>query len=144
MGVAEYRCVGVGRVERRKPDVAKHRHGQAPFFKFLQIMKTKILDPNGLVAYAKDSIVSKTLVDRKAGTLTLFAFDRGQGLSEHVAPFDAVVEILDGEAQITIAGKPLKARAGEMVVMPANVPHALKAVKKFKMLLIMIRGTPAG
>ena len=90
--------------------------------------------------YSPESIVSKTLVDRKAGTITLFAFDRGQGLSEHVAPYDAVVEILDGEALITIAGKELKAKSGDMVIMPANVPHALKAERKFKMLLIMIRG----
>jgi len=92
------------------------------------------------VDYSPESIVSKTLVDRKAGTITLFAFDRGQGLSEHVAPYDAVVEILDGEALITIAGKELKAKSGDMVIMPANVPHALKAERKFKMLLIMIRG----
>lgn len=104
------------------------------------LLKAKILNPAGLVDYAKGSIVSKTLLDRKSGTLTLFAFDRGQGLSEHVAPFDAVVQILDGEAVITIAGKSLKAKCGEMVIMPANIPHALKAHKKFKMLLTMIRG----
>jgi quercetin dioxygenase-like cupin family protein len=103
-------------------------------------LKGKILRPGDLVNYARSSIVSKTLIDRKAGTLTLFAFDRGQGLSEHVAPYDAVVHILDGEALITIAGRKFKVRAGEMVILPANVPHALKAVKKFKMLLIMIRG----
>lgn len=103
-------------------------------------LKAKVLNPSELVAYAKGAIVSKTLIDRKAGTLTLFAFDRGQGLSEHVAPFDAVVEILDGEAAITIAGKHLKAKKGTMVIMPANVPHALKAKRRFKMLLIMIRG----
>jgi len=104
------------------------------------LLKAKVLNPAGLVDYAKGSIVSKTLIDRKAGTLTLFAFDRGQGLSEHVAPFDAVVQILDGAAAITIAGRPLKAKAGDLVIMPANVPHALKAAQKFKMLLIMIRG----
>jgi len=104
------------------------------------LIKTKILNPAGLVDYARNSVVSKTLIDRKSGTLTLFAFDRGQGLSEHVAPYDAVVEILDGEALITIAGKKFKAKAGGMVIMPANVPHALKAAQKFKMLLIMIRG----
>jgi len=103
-------------------------------------LKGKTFRPADLVAYARDSIVSKTLVDRKAGTLTLFAFDRGQGLSEHVAPYDAVVEILDGEALITIAGKKLHAKQGDLLIMPAHVPHALKAVKKFKMLLIMIRG----
>jgi len=89
---------------------------------------------------SRGSIVSKTLVDRKTGTITLFAFDRAQGLSEHVAPYDAVVQILDGEALITIAGKTLKAKSGDMVIMPANVPHALRAERRFKMLLIMIRG----
>ena len=104
------------------------------------LFKAKVLNPPRLVNYSADSIVSKTLVDRKSGTLTLFAFDRGQGLSEHVAPFDAVVQILEGRARITIAGRELTARAGDMVIMPANVPHALKAREKFKMLLIMIRG----
>lgn len=104
------------------------------------LLEGKILQPADLVDYARGSIVSKTLIDRKSGTLTLFAFDRGQGLSEHVAPYDAVVEILDGEAEITIAGRPLKAKSGDMVIMPANIPHALKAEQKFKMLLIMIRG----
>lgn len=93
-----------------------------------------------LINYSKGSIVSKTLIDRKSGTLTIFAFDRGQGLSEHVAPYDAVVEILDGEALITIAGRELKAKSGDMVIMPANIPHALKAEHRFKMLLTMIRG----
>jgi len=105
-----------------------------------KLLKSKNLNPAGMVDYARNSVVSKTLVDRKAGTITLFAFDCGQGLSEHVAPFDAVVQILDGEAVITIAGKKVKAKTGEMVIMPANVPHALKAEKKFKMLLVMIRG----
>ena len=103
-------------------------------------LKGKIIQPADFVDYSHGSIVSKTLVDHKSGTLTLFAFDRGQGLSEHVAPFDAVVQILDGEAAITIAGRKLRAKSGEMVIMPANVPHALKAEEKFKMLLIMIRG----
>ena len=92
-----------------------------------------------LIEYQKDSVVSKTLINQKTGTVTLFAFDEGQGLSEHTAPFDAMVQILDGEAQITISGKPLNVKKGEMVIMPANEPHALKALKKFKMLLTMIR-----
>jgi len=100
----------------------------------------KILVPSDLVAYSRGSVVSKTLLDRKSGTITLFAFDRGQGLSEHVAPYDAVVEILDGTAAITIAGKALQAKSGDMVIMPANVPHALKAERRFKMILVMIRG----
>jgi quercetin dioxygenase-like cupin family protein len=92
-----------------------------------------------LVAYQKGSVVSRTVIDKKTGTVTLFAFDEGQGLSEHTAPFDAMVSILDGEAEITISGKPLRLREGEMTIMPANQPHALKAVKRFKMLLTMIR-----
>jgi len=106
-------------------------------------------DPEGLVAgvnrlvdlisYQKGSVVSRTIIDKKAGTVTLFSFDEGQGLSEHTAPFDAMVYLLDGEAEISISGKPLHLREGEMVIMPANQPHALKALKGFKMLLIMIR-----
>jgi len=91
------------------------------------------------VAYQEESVVSKTLIDKKVGTVTLFAFGEGQGLSEHTAPFDAMVCILDGEAEITIAGNPILVKAGEMIIMPANKPHALKAIKKFKMMLIMIR-----
>ncbi|MEE9257953.1 MAG: cupin domain-containing protein [Nitrospinaceae bacterium] len=91
------------------------------------------------VQYSGGSVVSKTLVDQKTGTMTLFAFDAGQGLSEHTAPFDAIVQIIDGEAELTIGGKVLDVSAGHLVLMPANVPHAVKAVKKFKMLLTMIR-----
>ena len=83
--------------------------------------------------------MSKTLVNQKMGTLTLFAFDQRQSLSKHTAPFDAVVQILDGKAELTIGGKVVPALAGQMVLMPADVPHALKAVEKFKMLLTMIR-----
>lgn len=91
------------------------------------------------IAYSRGSIVSRTLCDRKSGTLTLFAFDRGQGLSEHSAPYDAYVHVLDGEADFIIGGKAVRAKAGQMVIMPADVPHAVKAVTRFKMLLIMIR-----
>jgi quercetin dioxygenase-like cupin family protein len=91
------------------------------------------------VKYAADSIVSRTILSRKAGTLTLFTFAAGQSLSEHTAPFDAAVQVLDGEADLTIGGRKVKAAAGEMVIMPANVPHAVLARKRFKMLLIMIR-----
>jgi quercetin dioxygenase-like cupin family protein len=83
--------------------------------------------------------VSREIINKKTGTVTLFAFDKGQGLSEHTAPFDALVYILDGEADITISGKTLRLKEGEMVIMPANQPHALKAVGKFKMILTMIR-----
>jgi len=93
----------------------------------------------GLVEYQKDSVVSRIVLNKKSGTVTLFAFDKGQSLSEHTAPYDALVEILDGEAEIVISGKSHLMKKGEMVVMSANEPHALKAVKKFKMLLTMIR-----
>ncbi len=92
-----------------------------------------------LAAYQKGSVVSRTIIDKKTGTVTLFSFDEEQGLSEHTAPFDALVYVLDGEAEISISGKPLRVKAGEMTIMPANRPHALKAVKRFKMLLVMIR-----
>ncbi len=92
-----------------------------------------------LAAYQAGSIVSREVVSRPTGTVTFFAFDAGQGLSEHTAPFDAMVSLLDGEAQITISGKEYLLRSGDMIIMPANQPHALKAVKRFKMLLIMIR-----
>ena len=94
---------------------------------------------NDLLDYQEGSIVSRTLIDKKAGTVTLFAFDEGQGLSEHTAPFDALVHIIDGEAEITISGRALQVKGGEMVVMPANQPHALRALTRFKMILIMIR-----
>ena len=89
--------------------------------------------------YADGSVVSKTLLQKKTGTLTVFAFDSGQGLSEHTAPFDAVVIILDGRAEITIGGKSKMVATGEMLIMPANVAHALHAQERFKMLLVMIR-----
>lgn len=91
------------------------------------------------VSYATGAVVSKTLLKKQSGTITLFAFDAGQGLSEHMAPFDAMVYVLDGNAVITLGGKPHKVGRGEMIIMPANVSHALQAEKKFKMLLIMIR-----
>lgn len=103
-------------------------------------LKGRILRVADMVDYSRGAIVSRTLVDRRAGTLTVFAFDRGQGLSEHVAPYDAVVQILDGSAVIFIAGRKLQAKVGAMVIMPANVPHALQAERRFKMLLIMVRG----
>ncbi len=92
-----------------------------------------------LADYQEGSIVSRTISDKKTGTVTFFAFDKGQGLSEHTAPFDALVYLLDGEAEITISGNPFNLRAGEMVIMPANAPHALKAITRFKMVLTMIR-----
>lgn len=97
------------------------------------------VDLAGFVDYAGGSVVSKTLVDKTIGTVTLFSFDQGQGLSEHTAPFDAIVQIIDGEAVIMIDGAPYIVRAGEMFLMPANHPHSLRAEKRFKMLLTMIR-----
>jgi len=92
-----------------------------------------------LVNYQEGSVVSRTILKRTTATVTLFAFDEGQGLSEHTAAFDALVLLLEGEAEITVAGKPLSTIAGETVLMPANQPHSLKALGRFKMLLTMIR-----
>lgn len=92
-----------------------------------------------LVSYQDGSVVSKTLIDKKIGTLTMFSFGAGQGLSEHTAPFDAVVQVVDGEAEVVINGEPQIVSAGQMIIMPANIPHELKAAKPFKMLLTMIR-----
>ena len=99
----------------------------------------KALTMSDLVAYQDGAVVSKTLIDKTIGTLTLFSFDAGQGLSEHTAPYDAFVQVVDGEAEVTIEGSPQTVAAGQMIIMPANKPHALKAVKPFKMLLVMIR-----
>jgi quercetin dioxygenase-like cupin family protein len=92
-----------------------------------------------LAEYQKGSVVSKSLLAKKSGNITLFAFDKGEGLSEHTAPFDAYVQILDGQADITISGNVHTLTAGEMIIMPANEPHALKGVEAFKMLLVMIK-----
>lgn len=92
-----------------------------------------------LVDYQEGTIVSRTLIDKTTGTVTLFAFAEGQGLSEHTAPFDALVSVLDGEVQITVSGTPYVLKTGEMIIMPAGEPHALKAISPFKMMLTMIR-----
>lgn len=92
-----------------------------------------------LINYQKDSVVSKTIISKKTGTVTLFAFDKGQGLSEHTAPYDAMVYIVDGEAQITVTGKEIIVKKGEMIILPANKPHALLAINQYKMLLVMIK-----
>ena len=92
-----------------------------------------------LVAYQAGAVVSREIVKKKTGTVTLFAFDKAQGLSEHTAPFDALVQVLDGMAEITVGGVPHRLGKDEMILMPANVPHALKAVERFKMMLVMIR-----
>jgi quercetin dioxygenase-like cupin family protein len=99
----------------------------------------KVIKLSDLVGYQEGSVVSREVISKKAGTVTIFAFDEGEGLSEHSAPFDAMVYIADGEAEITIDGKPNHLKAGDMIIMPADHPHAVKALKRFKMLLIMIR-----
>ena len=93
----------------------------------------------GMVAIQPGAVVSRTVISKTAGTVTLFAFDQGQGLSTHSAPYDAMVWILEGETEITIAGKSLRAKTGDMVIMPANLPHALNAIRPFKMALVMIK-----
>jgi quercetin dioxygenase-like cupin family protein len=97
------------------------------------------LELETLASYQDGAIVSRTIIEKPTGTVTLFAFDKGQGLSEHTAPFDALVQIIDGESEITIAGEPFQLARGEMIIMPANKPHALKANERFKMLLVMIK-----
>jgi len=92
-----------------------------------------------LVDYQDGAVVSKEIIKKEKGTVTIFAFDKGQGLSEHTAPFDALVYIMDGSAEIYIAGKANLLKTGQIIIMPANKPHALKAVERFKMLLVMIK-----
>jgi len=99
----------------------------------------KVLRLTTLAEYQAASVVSRTLINKKIGTVTFFAFAAGQGLSEHTAPYDAMVQVLEGEAEIIISGQPLRVQEGEMVIMPAHEPHALQAVTPFKMLLTMIR-----
>ena len=92
-----------------------------------------------LVSYQTGSVVSRTIIDRKTGTVTLFAFDEGDGLSEHTSPYDALLYVIEGEALVTVAGEENRMQAGEGVILPAGKPHAVKAMKRFKMLLTMIR-----
>lgn len=101
---------------------------------------SEILDLSALAEYSPGSVVSRTLIKGGSGTITVFAFDEGEGLSEHSAPFDAFVTVLDGEGRLTINGKPLDVKAGQTVIMPKNIPHSVHAHKPFKMLLVMIRG----
>ena len=102
--------------------------------------KSSVLNLKQSVDYSEGGIVSKQVVKNNSGNLTLFSFDKGQGLSQHTAPFDAVVQILDGEAEVVLDGVPHLLKEGETIIMPANVPHALNAVERFKMLLTMIKG----
>lgn len=101
---------------------------------------SEVLNVNALADYQTGAIVSRQVTKAEAGNVTMFAFDEGQELSEHTAPFDALVHVLDGEVEIKISGKPYTLKAGEAIIMPANEPHAVKALRKFKMLLTMIRG----
>jgi quercetin dioxygenase-like cupin family protein len=101
--------------------------------------KSEVLTLAEMAKYQDAAVVSRQITKTEAGNVTLFAFDKDQGLSEHTAPFDALVHILEGEAQVTISGKPFDLKAGDAIIMPANEPHALKAVQRFKMLLTMIR-----
>lgn len=102
--------------------------------------KASVLNLKQSVDYSEGGIVSKQVVKNNSGNLTLFSFDKGQGLSQHTSPFDAVVQILDGEAEVVLDGVPHLLKEGETIIMPANVPHALNAVERFKMLLTMIKG----
>jgi quercetin dioxygenase-like cupin family protein len=101
--------------------------------------KSEILTLAEMASYQDAAVVSRQITKAEAGNVTLFAFDKDQGLSEHTAPFDALAHILEGEAQVTISGKPFDLKTGDAIIMPANEPHALKATQRFKMLLTMIR-----
>jgi quercetin dioxygenase-like cupin family protein len=94
---------------------------------------------SGLVDYQDNSVVSRTLIDKKTGTVTLFAFDKNQGLSEHSAPFDVLLYVFDGEAEVTISGKPIQVKSGMATLLPVGKSHSVKALSRFKMMLIMIR-----
>lgn len=104
-----------------------------------QNIKKSILNLNSLLDYQEGSVVSRALINKDVGTVTLFSFDKGESLSEHTAPFDALVYIFNGEAEIIISKEKFNLKSGQMIIMPANEPHALKAIEKFKMMLIMIK-----
>ena len=105
----------------------------------LEIAEAQAFPLLGLVNYQEGSVVSRVVLKREKGNITIFAFDGGQGLSEHTSPFDALVQAIEGEAEITVAGKPIALKAGEVVLLPAEKPHAVKATTRFKMLLTMVR-----
>ena len=104
-----------------------------------KIQESQTLDLAGLVEYNEGAVVSRTLIENDAGTVTLFAFDAGQGLSEHAAPFDALVQVIDGQGEFVIGGKSCQVGSGQIILMPANIPHAVRAIGRFKMLLTMLR-----
>ncbi|MBM2815944.1 MAG: hypothetical protein HW421_2706 [Ignavibacteria bacterium] len=102
-------------------------------------LTSQIFELAGMIAYQTGAVVSRTILKKSTGTVTLFAFDKGEALSEHTAPFDAMVNIIDGEAEVIISGVSFNLKQGEMIIMPANEPHAVKATEQFKMVLIMIK-----
>jgi len=104
-----------------------------------KVEKGRAVGLDELVGYQDGAVVSRTVIDKPVGTVTMFSFDEGEGLSEHTAPYDAMVIIVDGEAEITVAGKGNAVKAGEMFIIPAGRPHALRAASRFKMLLVMVR-----
>jgi quercetin dioxygenase-like cupin family protein len=104
-----------------------------------QSCKGKAQNMQKLIEYSADSIVSKTILDKSIGTITLFAFDKGQKLSEHTSPYDAFVQVLDGKALLTIGNEDVEVASGQIIIMPSNIPHSVTAEEKFKMLLTMIR-----
>jgi quercetin dioxygenase-like cupin family protein len=107
--------------------------------KDIEITAAHPISVTELADYQKDAIVGRTIIDKESGTITFFAFDEGQKLSEHTVPFDAFIYLVDGEAEIVISGNPLHLKKGETIIMPAHEPHAVRAVKRFKMILTMIR-----
>jgi quercetin dioxygenase-like cupin family protein len=102
-------------------------------------IKSGVTDLAGLADYENKSVVSRTIIDKKTGTVTFFAFDKGQGLSEHTAPFDALIYVIDGQVRINISSRPYNLKKGEMIILPANKPHSVKAIRRFKMILTMIK-----
>jgi quercetin dioxygenase-like cupin family protein len=129
---------------RERPEDTMNDNPAAPEKKEKQEMKReeligKVLTVNDLVQYQEGSIASRMIVFKKAGTITLFSFDKGEGLSEHSAPYDAILTVTDGAAEVTIAGAPFLVRTGEMIIMPANIPHAVQAKQRFKMTLTMVK-----
>jgi quercetin dioxygenase-like cupin family protein len=120
--MAEYRPENPGNPDKRREE-----------------LKGKVLHLKDLVSYNEGTVASRMIISRKAGTITIFSFDENEGLSEHTAPFDAVVTILDGECEVWVAGQTSRMKEGETIIFPANVPHALSAITKFKMSLTMIR-----
>ncbi len=105
-----------------------------------QDLAAQVLKATELVDYQAGSVVSREILKKNNGKVTVFAFDQGEGLSEHTSPFDALVQVVEGEAEITISGQPHRVKGGELILMPANQPHALKAIQSFKMILTMVRG----